>query len=672
VKRPQGKSGNLQEISKENAKPAKPLGGNHLYEFCRFRFDPENHLLECEGSPISLTPKAFEILLVLVQNGSRLTTKEELMRRVWPDSFVEDANLTVNISALRRQLGETPSGQQYIETVPKKGYRFVVPVTHLPLGLPAASQYVGPANEKAVEATAPVKSPSLADEALSWKSKQKTSWWRSSVVILSFILVVLSGSIYFVYRSRTIAAHRSHPPRRLAVLPFQNLQADANTDFLGFSLADAVITKLDYISELYVRPSSAIQKYRSQAIDIPTVAADLNVDTLLTGTFIRDGDDLRIACQLIDVKTENMLWKGAFDLKYDKLLTVQETVAKQIIRGLELTLSPSEVERLKIDETVSPMAYEYYLRGVYLYAKGDFPMAIKMLEKSTELAPNYALSWANLGKSYNASGSFQLGGSENYRKAQAAFERALTLQPDELDARIYMANMFTDTGRVEQAVPLLREALKTNPNQAEIHWELGYAYRFAGMLQESVSECERARQLDPGVKLNSSALNAYLYLGQYDRFLASLPRTDNVPLIVFYRGFGEYYKKDWEQAQKHFDHASELDPSVMHTEVGKALGFGIQRHTAEGVAILGMLERKINERGVRDPEAIYKIAQAYAQLGDKTSALRVMRQSIENGFFPYPYLANDPLLDALRQDNAFSEILSTARRRHEAFKSEFF
>jgi len=651
---------------------ANPLGGNHLYEFCRFRFDPENHLLECEGSPISLTPKAFEILLVLVQNGNRLTTKEELMRRVWPDSFVEEANLTVNISALRRQLGETPSGQQYIETVPKKGYRFAVPVTHVSLDLPATNQHVSPANETAREARAPTEIPSIRSEALSPKSTKKRSWWRTNVAILSLILVVLSGSVYFLYRSRTVPAHRSHPPRRLAVLPFQNLQADANTDFLGFSLADAVITKLDYISELYVRPSSAIQKYRSQAIDIPKVAADLNVDTLLTGTFIRDGDDLRIACQLIDVKTENLLWKGAFDLKYDKLLTVQETVANQIIRGLKLTLSPSEVERLKTDEAVSPIAYEFYLRGVDLYSKGEFPMAIKMLEKATEIAPNYALSWANLGKSYSASGSFQLGGSENYRKAQAAFERALSLQPDELAARIYMANMFTDTGRVEQAVPLLRAALKTNPNEAEIHWELGYAYRFAGMLQESVSECERARQLDPGVKLNSSALNAYLYLGQYDRFLESLPRTDDVPLIVFYRGFGEYYKKDWEQAEKHFDHAFELDRSVMQAEIGKALSFGIRRQTAEGAAILGTLEKKINERGVRDPEAIYKIAQAYAQLGDKASALRVMRQSIENGFFSYPYFANDPLLDALRRENTFSEIMSTARRRHEAFKTEFF
>jgi hypothetical protein len=196
------------------------------------------------------------------------------MRRVWPHSFVEDTNLTVNISALRKQLGETPSGQQYIETVPKKGYRFAVPVTYVLPGPTDASQPASLANETARKAMAPAEIPSIRDGALSWKSTGETSWWRSKLVMLSLILVVLSGSVYFVYRSRTVSEPRSHPPRRLAVLPFQNLQTDANTDFLGFSLADAVITKLDYISELYVRPSSAIQKYRSQAIDIRNVAAD--------------------------------------------------------------------------------------------------------------------------------------------------------------------------------------------------------------------------------------------------------------------------------------------------------------------------------------------------------------------------------------------------------------
>jgi DNA-binding winged helix-turn-helix (wHTH) protein/TolB-like protein len=644
---------------------------NHLYQFSRFRFDPENHLLESDGSPISLTPKAFEILLVLVQNGSRLTTKEELMRKVWPDSFVEDANLTVNISALRRHLGETPSGQQYIETVPRKGYRFAVPVTKIPLKnhVSAPPPLEAP---QVVSAPLEVSPPEHLSTQISEDRKDK-SWIRSSFVMLGLVAIaVLAALGYRTYRNRATPPQLAQLPRRLAVLPFQNLQENANTDFLGFSLADAIITKLGYVSELTVRPSYSVQKYRSQVIDIPNVATDLNVDTLLTGTFLREGNDLRIACQLIDVKTENLLWKGAFDLKYDKLLTVQDQVAQQIIRGLELTLSASEAGRLKTDQTVSPLAYEYYLRGVDLYSKGDFAMAIKMLEKSTELAHQFAPAWAHLGRSYTANASFQVGGAEHYRKAEAAFARALYLQPDEIDARIYLANMFTDTGRVEQAVPLLREALRTNPNHAEIHWELGYAYRFAGMLAESVAECERARQLDPGVKLNSSTPNGYLYLGQYDRFLDSLPRTDDAALIVFYRGFGEYYRKNFDQARAHFDHAFELDRSLLQAETGKALSLGIRQQISDATVILQSLETRIKEHGVVDPEAMYKVAQAYAILGDKASALRLLRMSIEHGFFPYPYLATDPLLDGIRSESEFSPLMSAAQQRHEKFKNTFF
>jgi DNA-binding winged helix-turn-helix (wHTH) protein/TolB-like protein len=663
----------LQGISKEHPKTLKPLEINHLYEFSKFRLDPENHLLQSEGTPISLTPKAFEILLVLVENGNRLTTKEELMRKVWPDSFVEEANLTVNISALRKQLGEMPNGQQYIETVPKKGYRFAVPVMHSQADNHAANgRSVIPANKPSREILVRGKDRRISTEVAVGNPSGTRSWLRLLMAGVGLSLVLLGAWGYRVSQNWDALRQTSQVPHRLAVLPFQNLQQDVNTDFLGFSLADAIITKLGYVSELTVRPSYAIQRYKNQPIDIPKVASDLDVNTLLLGTFLREGDNLRIACQLIDVRTQNLLWKGAFDLKYDKLLTVQDQVAQEIIRGLELTLSPSEVGRLKADETVTPLAYEYYLRGVDLYSKGDAPLSVKMLEKSTQLAPHFALSWANLGKAYSANASFQLGGAEYYRKAEEAFKKALSLQSDEIITRIYMANLLTDTGRVENAVPLLREALKTNPNQAEIHWELGYAYRFAGMLSESASECERARQLDPGVKMNTSTLNAYLYLGQYDRFLESLSKTDDAALIVFYRGFGEYYKKDLDQAETNFDHAFELDRTLLQAEIGQAFSFGIQHENAKAAVILHALETKVNERGVADPEAIYKIAQAYASIGDKTSTLRVLHRSIENGFFPYPYFSTDPLLDSLRSESEFPKLMNVARQRHEEFKSRFF
>jgi DNA-binding winged helix-turn-helix (wHTH) protein/TolB-like protein len=646
---------------------------NNLYGFCRFRLDPENHLLASESDRISLSPKGFEILLVLVRNGNRLTTKEELMRKVWPDSFVEEANLTVHISALRKQLGETPEGGPYIETVPKKGYRFAVPVTELRANEPA-SQNPGAVVETGVVQDAfnsrrafPIALPTGIAE-----TPHLRVWYRPSVVLIGLAAILLAGLGYLVYRQRAMPRQDSHLPRRLAVLPYQNLRENGENDFLGFSLADAVITKLGYVREIAVRPSYAVQKYRSQPIDIQKVAADLNVDTLLTGTFLREGDDLRIACQLIDVKTQNLLWKGAFDLKYDKLLTVQDQVAQQTIHGLELTLSRSEADLLKTEETVAPHAYEYYLRGVDLYAKGDFPMAIKMLEKSTELAPRFASAWASLGRSYNANASFQFGGAEHYGRAEAAFTKALSLQPTLIDARVYMANMLTDTGRVEEAVPLLREALKTNPNHAETHWELGYAYRFGGMLQESVSECERARQLDPGVKLNSSALNAYLYLGQYDRFLESLPETDESALIVFYRGLGEYHKQNAQRAEVNFDHAFELDQSLLQAKIGKAISLAIKHQDSNAIAALRSLESRINERGTVDPEATYKVAEAYAMMGESTSALRMMRRSIQNGFFPYPYFATDPMLKTIRSEREFTLLLNNANERHQKFKRRFF
>jgi len=433
-----------------------------------------------------------------------------------------------------------------------------------------------------------------------------------------------------------------------------------------------LITKLAYVSSLSVRPSAAIEKYRGAAIDLQKVAGDLKVDTLLTGSFIRDGDNLRIMYQLVDAKTDKILGQGVIDLKYDNLLAVQDKVTSQIISELQLTLSPSEAERLKPENPVNPLAYEYFLQGLDFYGQHQFPLAIKMLEKSTQIDPNYAPAWAFLGGSYNSDAAFELGGREQYRRAQAAYERALTIQPNLLDAQIFLANLLVDTGKVEEAVPLLRDALKTNTNYAPTHWELGYAYRFAGMLKESVAECERARQLDPlaGVKANGSALNTYLYLGEYKKFLDSLPLDDS-SFILFYRGFGEFHEKEFDHAARDFDRAYELDPTL-YAGIGKALSDSIHHRQAEGLDLLRRLESKIREQGVGDPEATYKIAQAYAVLGDKVSALRVLRTSVESGFFAYPYLSTDPLLDELHGEPNFDGSLNIARQRHEAFKSSFF
>jgi len=499
-----------------------------------------------------------------------------------------------------------------------------------------------------------------------------TSFLNSRRAWLSLAALVFAALVvgYFaLVRSQSLPT--AQRPRSLAILPFRNLKQDPQTDFLGFSLADAVITKVGYVSALTVRPSSSVDKYRNQIIDSKKVAADLNVDTLLTGSFIKDGDDLRITTQLVDVKPDKILWQDSIDLKYDKLLTVQDRVAQQIIRGLELNLSPAEAANLKPDKPINSLAYEYYLRGVDLYSLNEFGPAIELLQKSVALEPNYAPTWAHLGRAYTTNASLRFGGREDYNKAQAAYEKAIALNPALVEPRIYMANLLTDTGRVEQSVPLLRTALQTAPNNAEAHWELGYAYRFGGMLHESVAECEKARQNNPQVKINSSALNSYLYLGEYDKFMQSLP-VNNSTYILFYHGFGEYYLENYEQAAKDFDRAYEMEPALLPADVGKALSYSIKHENEPGVKLLHETEDRIERQGVTDSEGIYKVAQAYAVLGDKVAALHMLRLSIGGGFFCYPYFVRDPLLQNLRNEPEFKTLMDQARQRHDQFKASLF
>jgi DNA-binding winged helix-turn-helix (wHTH) protein/TolB-like protein len=638
-----------------------------LVRFANFEVDLRAGELRRDGSRVRLQEQPFLLLTVLLESAGEVVTREELRKRLWSaDTFVDfDHRLAVAVSKLRDALRDSADKPKFVETVGRRGYRFMGQLESTGL-LPVYSN-------AGIGATPLVShQPSEPGELAALAPLRPTRSRTGRLVFLSSAgLVILLGTIAlatFVYTR----SGKGQPlaPRSLAILPLQNHGQDSNSDFLGLSLADVLITKLAYVNSLSVRPSAAIEKYRGTAIDLRRVAGDLKVDTLLTGSFIRDGDNLRITYQLVDAKTEKILGQGVIDLKYDNLLTVQDKVTSQLISELQLSLSPSEAERLKPENPVSPLAYEYFLQGLDFHGQHKFPLAIKMLERSTEIDPNYAPAWAYLGASYTSDAAFELGGSEQYRRAQSAYERALAIRPNLLDAQIFLANLLVDTGKVEHAVPLLRDALKTNGNSAAAHWELGYAYRFAGMLDESVAECERARQLDPLVKSNGSVLNSYLYLGQYRKFLESLP-VDDSSFILFYRGFGEFHEKQFDQAAKDFDRAYELDPTL-YAGIGKALSDSIHGRKAEGLHLLSELESKIRERGVGDPEGTYKIAQAYAVLGDKISTLRVLRTSVESGFFSYPYFAKDPLLNDVHNEPEFNEILNIARQRYDAFKSSFF
>jgi DNA-binding winged helix-turn-helix (wHTH) protein/TolB-like protein/Tfp pilus assembly protein PilF len=638
-----------------------------VVRFANFEVNLRAGELRKDGSKVRLQEQPFLVLSVLLESPGELVTREEFRKRLWSaDTFVDfDHRLTVAVSKLRDVLRDSAEKPKFVETVGRRGYRFVGQLE--PVDLPSADQ-----SAEGGEAPSPSLQPPEQEKSQNTAPLGRIRSGISKLVMFCFAgLAILLGTVAIWKFGHIRPENQAALTRRsLAVLPFRNSGQDSSADFLGFSLADVLITKLAYVSSLSVRPSAAVEKYRGTTLDLQQVAADLKVDTLLTGSFIRDGDKLRITYQLVDAKTEKILGQGVFDLKYDDLLTVQDTVTNQLISQLQLNLSPSEAERLKPENPVNPLAYEYFLQGLDFHGQHKFPLAIRMFEKSTEIDPNYAPAWAYLGASYTSDATFELGGREQYRRAHAAYERALAIRPNLLDAQVFFANYLVDTGKVEQAVPLLRDALKTNPNYAPAHWELGYAYRFAGMLEESVAECERARQLDPLVKANGAVLNTYLYLGQYKKFLDSLP-VDDSSFTLYYRGFGEFHEKEFDQAAKDFDRAYELDPSL-YAGIGRAFSDSIHQRNIEGLDLLKQLESKIREHGVGDPEASYKIAEAYAVLGDKTSALRELRASVDSGFFSYPYIAKDPLLNELHSEADFAGILNTARQRYEAFRRSFF
>jgi DNA-binding winged helix-turn-helix (wHTH) protein/TolB-like protein len=631
-----------------------------LYEFGPYRLDPERRTLVKGDRVVPLTPKTLETLIALVEKSGRVLAKEELLRKVWPDALVDEANLAVNISTIRKTLGERPGGGQYIETVPRRGYRFAAVVNDLSAALPTLAP---PADVMTAEAEQDSCGEPIAQSPVSFIRRRKAG----AVIAIGAALAL--GVAAFIIISTGSSAPSAAAPRRIAILHFRNLNQNPETDFLSFSLADAVTARLSYVNSLVVRPSNYGGRYRDKEIDVKKVGRELDVDTLLMGGFQREGEELRVTAELLDVDTEKIMWSDTIDLKYEKLLTVQDRLAEQIINALQLELSVAEQKQIETDAPHNPLAYEYYLRSRYLLSTNKHSEAIDLLERSVELDGSYTLAWAYLGRAYSISALQYFGGRDHYLKAQEAYKHGLALNPLQPDMRIFIANLYTETNRVEEAAQLLREVLRVNPNNAEARWQLSYAYRYAGLLDESIAEGERARELDPG--LRSHQFNSYFYKGDYEKFLQSLPRREEA-YAIFYRGLVYYYLEDRQRAAAAFDRAYELNDKSVIYQIGRALRLGLAGRAQEGLKLLNAAETEIEKGGVGDGEIAYKMAQGYAALGDKRSAVRAFGRSIDQGFFCYPYFESDPLLNPIRGEGECAALIKKAQARHEEFKRRFF
>src|SRR3989442_1499381 len=385
---------------------------NHFYEFDQFRIDVTERLLLHEGTPLALPPKAFDILLALVKQSGHVLERQQLNETVWPDTFIEENNLTQYISALRKTLGDDRHGQRYIETVARRGYRFLAPVRQvrddcpsLILGSSTKVRVVIKEEKEVREEETDVAQQQPLDAYLTPSSR---GFWprirdRQGIVISSATIVVALTVVYFAFLRPPKTGPTANVPRTLAVLPFRNLKGDAESEFLSYSIADAIAGRLGNTNQLVVRPLAYAYKYRDRETEPKQIAAELKVNTLLTGSFVKEGDDLRIIAELIDVDNDEVLWRGSMDLKYDKLLTVQDRVANNVIQGLRLRLAPEEVARVNRNAPQNPQADEAYLKGRYFWNRRDDPdmrKGISYFRQALEKDPNYALAYSAIADSY--------------------------------------------------------------------------------------------------------------------------------------------------------------------------------------------------------------------------------------------------------------------------------
>ncbi|MEN8203950.1 MAG: tetratricopeptide repeat protein [Bacteroidota bacterium] len=461
----------------------------------------------------------------------------------------------------------------------------------------------------------------------------------------------------------------SNPIDLIAVLPFSNTKADPDTDFLGFAIADQIIGNLSYLKNITVRPSGSVRKYEKRIIDPITAGDSLNVDYVLVGYYLKEGNMIRLNVELIDVNTNEMIWREPIELDFRSTFELQDIVAQKVVEGLNIQFSQKELTRIGKDIPDDPLAYEYYLRSIsYPFTNEGDRMAIEMLNKSIELDSTFAPSYAQLADRLHRLAHYELLDPEEIKRSEHLYLKAISLNEDLIFALANLSGIYTETARIEKAVQLTRKLLKINPNNADAHYSLGYIYRYAGMNNEAVREMEKAMAIDPKNPGFRSIVVTYQYAGEWEESYEASKIYGQSAFIIGEQGAAFLRQGKQKKAIEYFNRSLELDPTGMQ-------GLWV---TGMKASITGDIEagleatRRFEEANILDAEAWYHFAGNYGLLGDKAGCIRCLQKAVDRGFFNYPFMQTDPFLDAVREDAEFQQILQEAKEKHEAFRKKIF
>jgi TolB-like protein/DNA-binding winged helix-turn-helix (wHTH) protein/Tfp pilus assembly protein PilF len=641
-----------------------------VYEFGPFRLDPSEHLLLRDGQAVPLAPKVFDTLTALVENSGRLVDKDELMSMLWPDTFVEEATLARNISDLRRALGESTGDQKFIETVPKRGYRFIAPVKQLNDEVVAvmvkkhSRARIFTKEEEPTSAGAEALQAARSDVLRNSVEKNRVTRSKPNPILLvGFLLLVgLIVAAFYVWKSKTKEPESPARINLVAVLPFKPISSSRD-EHLELGMAETLITKLSTISRLVVRSTSSVRRYSGLDQDPIAAGRELKVESVLEGGIQREGDKIRVTARLVRVEDGQSLWAETFDERFTDIFAVQDSISEQVVKALALRLTGEERRLLAKRYTDNSEAYQLYLMGRYHWNKRTregYKKAIGFLNQAIERDPTYALAYAGLADCYNVLSAYGvLSPDESFAKGKVAATKALELDDNLAEAHTAAAYIRYQYERnFAGAENEFKRAIQLNPNYAHAHhW---YALQLMGMgrVDEAVKEIRRAQDLEPlSLIINVGARWIFYHARRYDQSIEEFRKVLDLD-PNFARGYWaieEPYEQKgmYEEALAALAKARQLsDSPIMLALLAHAyVAMGKQ---IEAQKILDRLKEMSKQTYVDS----YFIAEVYTARGEQDRAFQELEKAYQDRSSWLVWLKVEPKFDRLRADPRFADLLT--------------
>lgn len=454
----------------------------------------------------------------------------------------------------------------------------------------------------------------------------------------------------------------------LAVLPFSNLRADPETDFLGYALADQVIGSLTYVEDLIVRPSSSVREYQHGNYDLDTIGEELAVRYALAGNYLNQDDKLRLTVEFIDLDSDETVWTEPIEVSSEDAFEMQDLVSDRVLQKLQVSFSDDERSRMTADVSENPLAYEYFLRALSypLDAEGN-RLAADMLNRSIELDSSFAPAWAALGRRQHLMSYWQLGGAEVQAQARSSFRKALELNPSHLGTLGHLTMLYTDAGETDLAMESAQRALEINPKSAEAMFAYGYVLRYAGLGEESAAAMDKALALDPINPTFRSAAYSYVQVGRYDEAIAAF-YLGSEDLALAWEGEVAIRRGQPDEARTKLAQAIAMDPDGILGLWATGVLAALEGDYARGVEAA----RKWEEADLSDGEGWFYLAGIYCLNQEIDKCISALDRAVEGGAFEYSHWLDCRFLDPARGNPDFESVLERARVKHEAFKERFF